>query len=379
MQIHEITYSRVNESILKGVTNAIKRAPAVAGAVASNIGGQILAKAGMDANTGLGTTNPFGDKEAEAAKLAEPLIKNQAASLQKKWAAADHSNPATTQQSLNRVLHNTLLQRKIGNDYNELNAWVDPDPAIQQRAATIEKQIETAMKTITNAGSKADEASWEALVRAASQAMQLISFHPKKYSASSMLRITSTPAGWTIGNTVLSPNNPAHAPIIQMINAQQQQTGSAPKLKQTPQGLMIGPQLVGRNNPAFQTLSNIVNGTSSSAGTSQPPGNAPTNGQPTGPATNTTTSPQQSKIRVGQINKVIPSLRTRDLLSVKKNVDKTLATKQKTTAPASNAAPPATKPTWKGKQKNLTKQQQDYIKAINARQPESMAEQRNAK
>ena len=33
MQIHEITYSRVNESILKGVTNAIKRAPAVAGAV----------------------------------------------------------------------------------------------------------------------------------------------------------------------------------------------------------------------------------------------------------------------------------------------------------------------------------------------------------
>lgn len=265
MQIHEITHSRVNEGILKGVANAINRIPAVAGAVASNIGGQILAKAGLDPNTGLGTTNPFGDKEAEAAKLAEPLIKNQAVSLQKQWAEADHSNPSATQQSLNRVLHNTLLQRKIGNDYTELNAWVDPDPAIQQRAATIEKQIETALKTIGSAGANADTASWEGLVRAATQAMQLISFHPKKYSASALPSIKATPTGWTIGNTVLSPNNPAHAPVIQIINTQRQQTGAPPKLKQTPQGLMIGSQLIGKNNPAFQALSSIINGDTDSS------------------------------------------------------------------------------------------------------------------
>ena len=52
---------------------------------------------------------------------------------------------------------------------------------------------------------------------------------------------------------------------------------------------------------------------------------------PTTPAPTTTEPPvdpkvdQQSKIGVGQINKIIPTLRTRDLNSVKKNVDATLA------------------------------------------------------
>lgn len=92
--------------------------------------------------------------------------------------------------------------------------------------------------------------------------------------------------------------------------------------------------------------------------------------------TDTETTPQQSKIGVGQINKIIPTLRTRDLLSVKKNVDTTLAAKQKAPAPAATTAPAAAKPTWKGPRKNLTKQQQDYIAAINARQPQSVAEQK---
>jgi hypothetical protein len=51
---------------------------------------------------------------------------------------------------------------------------------------------------------------------------------------------------------------------------------------------------------------------------------------------------QQSKIGVGQINKIIPTLRTRDLNSVKKNVDATLAKKQK--QPAAPAAAPAQAP-----------------------------------
>jgi hypothetical protein len=47
----------------------------------------------------------------------------------------------------------------------------------------------------------------------------------------------------------------------------------------------------------------------------------------------------QSKVGVGQINKIIPTLRTRDLMSLKKNLDAVIATKQKT--PADPAAQPA--------------------------------------
>jgi hypothetical protein len=47
----------------------------------------------------------------------------------------------------------------------------------------------------------------------------------------------------------------------------------------------------------------------------------------------------QSKVGVGQINKIIPTLRTRDLMSLKKNLDAVIATKQKT--PAEPAAQPA--------------------------------------
>ena len=39
------------------------------------------------------------------------------------------------------------------------------------------------------------------------------------------------------------------------------------------------------------------------------------------------------------------------------------------------AKTPATKPTWRGRGKNLTKQQQDYIAAINKNIPQSLAEQ----
>jgi hypothetical protein len=48
----------------------------------------------------------------------------------------------------------------------------------------------------------------------------------------------------------------------------------------------------------------------------------------------------QSKVGVGQINKIIPTLRTRDLMSLKKNLDAVIATKQKAPADASTAAAP---------------------------------------
>ena len=84
-------------------------------------------------------------------------------------------------------------------------------------------------------------------------------------------------------------------------------------------------------------------------GTTQDPAaqTATTPPAPTTPAPTTTEPPvdpkvdQQSKIGVGQINKIIPTLRTRDLNSVKKNVDATLAKKAK---PAPAAAPATTAP-----------------------------------
>ena len=66
---------------------------------------------------------------------------------------------------------------------------------------------------------------------------------------------------------------------------------------------------------------------------------------------------KQSKIGVGQINKIIPTLRTRDLMSLQANLEKTIASKKKappvapaadpaatTTPPPADAAPATTTP-----------------------------------
>jgi hypothetical protein len=74
------------------------------------------------------------------------------------------------------------------------------------------------------------------------------------------------------------------------------------------------------------------------------------------PASNTAAAPattaapaaeKQSKIGVGQINKIIPTLRTRDLMSLQANLEKAIASKKKApaAAPAADAAtPPAAAP-----------------------------------
>ena len=80
---------------------------------------------------------------------------------------------------------------------------------------------------------------------------------------------------------------------------------------------------------------------------------APT-ADPAAPAAATATAPvaepapaadpaaeKAAKIGVGQINKIIPTLRTRDLLSLQANLEKTIASKKKA-APAAPAAEPAT-------------------------------------
>lgn len=59
------------------------------------------------------------------------------------------------------------------------------------------------------------------------------------------------------------------------------------------------------------------------------------------PAGQQAAADQQAKVGVGQINKIIPTLRTRDLQSVKKNVDATIAKKTKQPAAAPAAQQPA--------------------------------------
>jgi len=55
------------------------------------------------------------------------------------------------------------------------------------------------------------------------------------------------------------------------------------------------------------------------------------------PAAGGAAQAQQSKIGVGQINKILPTLRARDLASVKKTLDATLAKKQKAPDPGAGA------------------------------------------
>ncbi len=268
MQIYEIF--QANESVLKGVANSVKsavsRAPAIAGAVASDIGSRILSRAGLPGDVGLGTDNAFGDKETQAAKAAEPLIKAQADNLFKQWAAnKDRSNPAALQQSLIGVVQNTLLQKKLGRDYTNLDNWVAQDPQTQQRAAALVKNITTGIDTILKSNPQDTAQAWENLVRATSQAMSLMTFHPKNYNYSGqaavqMPVVLATAQGYNIGNTVLNSTNPAQQTMIQLIKSQVAPNGAPPKITVTPQGYMLGSLPLTPTNATHKKLIDIIGG-----------------------------------------------------------------------------------------------------------------------
>ncbi len=268
MQIYEIF--QANESVLKGVANSVKsavsRAPAIAGAVASDIGSRILSRAGLPGDVGLGTDNAFGDKETQAARAAEPLIKAQADNLFKQWAAnKDRSNPAALQQSLIGVVQNTLLQKKLGRDYTNLDNWVAQDPQTQQRAAALVKNITTGIDTILKSNPQDTAQAWENLVRATSQAMSLMTFHPKNYNYSGqaavqMPVVLATAQGYNIGNTVLNSTNPAQQTMIQLIKSQVAPNGAPPKITVTPQGYMLGSLPLTPTNATHKKLIDIISG-----------------------------------------------------------------------------------------------------------------------
>lgn len=268
MQIYEIF--QANENVLKGVANSVKsvasRAPAIAGAVASDIGSRILSRAGLPGDVGLGSKNAFGDKEAQAARTAEPIIKAQADNLFKQWAAnKDRSNPAALQQSLISVVQNTLLQRKLGRDYTNLDNWVAQDPQTQQRAAGLVKNITAGIDTILKSDPQDTAQAWENLVRATSQAMSLMTFHPKNYNysgqaAAQMPVVTTTAQGYNIGNTALNSTNPAQQTMIQLIKSQVAPNGALPRITVTPQGYMLGSLPLTPTNATHKKLIDIITG-----------------------------------------------------------------------------------------------------------------------
>ena len=108
----------------------------------------------------------------------------------------------------------------------------------------------------------------------------------------------------------------------------------------------------------FQAGRNAVNGVPNPQAATQPPAAAPAApaqanapapdataatpppaaAAPAAPPAETPQQIQQAKVGVGQINKIIPTLRKRDLESIKKNVDAMVAKKQKTPAVDPNAA-----------------------------------------
>jgi hypothetical protein len=115
------------------------------------------------------------------------------------------------------------------------------------------------------------------------------------------------------------------------------------------QGAGIAPEVVAK---IYADLKIPAPGaTSAAAPTTDTPAagepSAETPAEPTAPATPgveppaTPAAEKQSKVGVGQINKIIPTLRVRDLTSVQKNVDATLAKRGKTA--------PAPQPTAEGK------------------------------
>ena len=83
-------------------------------------------------------------------------------------------------------------------------------------------------------------------------------------------------------------------------------------------------------------------------------------------------------VGVKQINKIIPTLRKRDLLSVKKTVDNTLASRSGTTAPVAVAAPVAA-PTASAAADNVVKMPKGKARQVRAAREGGVTPEEQAK
>lgn len=198
MQIHEIFRRNTNEGVLKGITTGVQKgaqavgqafqnAKPLAGAIASNLGGQILQKAGLPSSTGLtGPEAGYGAAQDMAAKVNEPLIKQQAKAAMDKWnkslanlsktGGLTPANKAAMQRGLWREVHNNMMRGRLGNNFKTLPKQVWPEPNVQKKAEEIVSNVEQAFNTIANSMTGTTLQDWESLTRGAYQAMSLAQF-----------------------------------------------------------------------------------------------------------------------------------------------------------------------------------------------------------
>ena len=239
MQIYEI----FQENILKGVTPAAPRPAPVAGptaprnfaqrlpdtlkAIGQNIGSQILTKAGLPGDAGLGTDNPFGNKEAEARKATAKTVQVQAEQLFKKWVEAAKTNqgfPSNAMaQSVKSMVLNTLLRRQAGSEIDGMLTRIDK--LKQPEAQKLIQQIETSMANMTDKQAKDSFQDWYAIVNSANELNHLAAFHPRSYQD----YVEFDGQEYRIGNKTLDPNKEEDRAIIQRaIQNKRFRTAAAP-------------------------------------------------------------------------------------------------------------------------------------------------------
>ena len=230
MQIYEI----FQENILKGVTpaapaprNFAQRLPDTLKAIGQNIGSQILTKAGLPGDAGLGTDNPFGNKEAEARKATAKTVQVQAEQLFKKWVEAAKTNQGfptnVMAQSVKSMVLNTLLRRQAGSEIDGMLTRIDKPK--QPEAQKLIQQIETSMANMTDKQAKDSFQDWYAIVNSANELNHLAAFHPRSYQD----YVEFDGQEYRIGNKTLDPNKEEDRAIIQRaIQNKRFKTAAAP-------------------------------------------------------------------------------------------------------------------------------------------------------
>jgi hypothetical protein len=160
------------------------RIPGQIGAAANIIGGKILSAAGLPADAGMGSKNPFGDKEAQARKAAAPLVKTQADQLYRQWAEASKKTAPNTpamQQSLDSIIKNTLMR---GKPLETLGRYISTEKSNDVAAQL--KAIQQSKQNLFSKNAQQTYQDWFNLVNAASELNHLSAFWPAAYTGIEM-------------------------------------------------------------------------------------------------------------------------------------------------------------------------------------------------
>lgn len=157
----------------------------VLGGIANSLGSQILTKAGLPGDLGAaGSQNPFGNKEAQARKVAEKGNKTLADQLYKQWTAASTKNAPNTpamQQSLNNIISQTLLRGRSPTDFGR---YISKDKS-QEVAAQLQKMNQS-QRALASKNAQMTYQDWYNLVSATSELNHLMAFWPQKYGGVEM-------------------------------------------------------------------------------------------------------------------------------------------------------------------------------------------------